>query len=369
MKKTSLLLLIIVVMASFGLTTSAKGGLKLEVSKTLSKQNKTIHLVINASENPGFCYLKLNVEYDSSIIELTEVKNGIITNGSFVSNSQSLLWDSANDSKALGQLAELEFHIIKETKDNKYEITVNAVECYNTNEEEISIIGLEKKDKKENDSSQTTLTTNEDDQPKKNNNSNNEKLLEAIDLALKDNGYQTITNVKNDDSAFVEVVNKKAASMQISEEFKTVDDIVNTYQEILTENYIEIINEKTDKKQVESVLQSALKKAGADTIAELTTEQKKVFVKESEKGMSEISDDIPALSEKIDTQKVVEAIQKVAEQSGNDQLITNKYKYIWLFVGTGSTIVVGVIVIFAVKRTKKQKETVVFSQKDQDENK
>ena len=371
MKKTALIILIFVMVLSLGLTASAKGGLQLDVSKTLDTQSKTIQIVINASKNPGFCYLKLNVNYDSSIVELTEVKNGTVTNGSFISNDQSLLWDSANDCNAEGKMASLEFHIIKETKNDEYEIAINAVECYNINEEDISIIGLEKKEIKSNDSPATIDETKKEEKQEKKSNGNNKELLEAIDLAVKDNGYQNISNVKSDDNAFVENVNENVMSAQMTENFKTVEEIVNTYQEIFTENYAEIVNEKADKEQVEKALQSALKKAGATTIKDLTAEQKEIFVKEFEKGMSEISDDIPVLSEKVDTQTAVEAIQKVIEQNTNSQKSEHDStagKWIWVFVGVGSISIIAAIVIFVVK-IKKQKETKVLSQKNTGEPK
>ena len=360
MKKISLILCIIVIISIIGFTASTKGnGLELKVNKKLDTQNHTVQVEINATENPGFCYLKLNVEYDALQLKLTEVKNGTITNGSFISNTQSLLWDSAKDSKAVGKLATLEFCIIKETKNSEYEISIHAVECYNINEEDISIIGLEKKEKRESKSPEITVATRKDEQQEQNN--SNEELLEAIDLAVKDNGYQSIGDVKSDDNAFIEEVNKNVASLQTTQKFKTVEEIVKAYRKIFTDNYAEIVAEKCDNKRIDEVLQSALKKTGAASIEKLTMEQKKIFVEEFEKEMGEISGDIPVLSKKVDTQTAVEAIQKAVEQSLTEKPATGSFinnKLIWVFIGSGAIIIfVTIIVIFIVRKVKKQTET------------
>ena len=356
MKKTSLLLCVIVIISTIGFTASAKGGLELEVNQKLNTQNQTVQVEINATENPGFCYLKLNVEYDSSILKLTEAKNGTVTNGSFISNAKSLLWDSANDSKAIGQLAVLEFRIIKETNNNDYEITIHAVECYNISEEDINIIGLEKKESK---SSETTKPLRKDEQQDKQNNSN-EKLLEAIDLAVKENGYQTISDVKSDDNSFIEEVNKNIMSLKTTQKFKTVDEIVNTYCKVFTDNYVQMVANQCNQKQIDEVLQSALKKAGATSIEELTPEQKKIFVEVFENEMGKISGDIPVLSKKVDIQTAVEAIQKAVEHSLTEKPETGSFnnQLMWVLIGSGAIIIfVTTIIIFIVRKVKKQPET------------
>ena len=83
------------------------------------------------------------------------------------------------------------------------------------------------------------------------------------------------------------------------------------------------------------------------------------------------ADDIPVLSEKVDTQTAVEAIQKVIEQNTKRQKSEHDStagKWIWVFVGVGSISIIAAIVIFVVK-IKKQKETKVLSQKNTGEPK
>lgn len=354
MKKILLLLFIIVMISTTGVITSAKSGLKLEVDKTINTQNQTIQVKINASENPGFCYLKLNVEYDSAIIKLKEVENGTITNGSFVSNAQSLLWDSAKDSTASGELTTLEFQIMKEVKNNDYNIIIDAVECYNIHEEEVNITGLETK---ESNTSEKSTTTRADKQNEKN---NNEQLLEVIESIIKENGYPSISDIKSDNQSFVERVNKKAASIHLSQRFKTVDEIVNTYREIFIDRYADTVVEKSTNKEVNDVLQSALKKTGAKSLEELTPEQKKTFVEEFEKEMGKISGDIPVLSKKVDTHTAVEAIQKAVKQGSTEKTETEsviKGKQIWIFIGVGIILFVTIIVIFVIKKRKNHNGT------------
>ena len=136
---------------------------------------------------------------------------------------------------------------------------------------------------------------------------------------------------------------------------------MKAYRKIFTDNYAEIVAEKCDNKRIDEVLQSALKKTGAASIEKLTMEQKKIFVEEFEKEMGEISGDIPVLSKKVDTQTAVEAIQKAVEQSLTEKPATGSFinnKLIWVFIGSGAIIIfVTIIVIFIVRKVKKQTET------------
>ena len=115
-----------------------------ETSASLSVSNKSVRagdeftLDVNITDNPGFCYLKLRLSYDKNKFELISADNGEVFPGSFSFSSDAILFDSDKNADSDGKLVTLKFKSKDDIDEGEYIISVNFVESYNFDEENLT---------------------------------------------------------------------------------------------------------------------------------------------------------------------------------------------------------------------------------------
>ena len=115
----------------------------VETSK-ISLDSLTVHageeftVDVNIENNPGFCYLKLRLNYDSDLFEFIEAINGTVSTDSFSSTTEALLWDSDKNTTADGTLVTLKFKAKDNLAEGEYNLGVNFVEGYDYDEEDVT---------------------------------------------------------------------------------------------------------------------------------------------------------------------------------------------------------------------------------------
>ncbi|MGN1442216.1 MAG: InlB B-repeat-containing protein, partial [Acutalibacteraceae bacterium] len=116
-----------------------------DVTEFLTVTNKTVHageeftVDVNIENNPGFCYLKLRLNYDSDSFEFIEAVNGTVSTDSFSSTTEALLWDSDKNATADGTLVTLKFKAKDNLAAGEYTLGIAFVEGYNYDEENITL--------------------------------------------------------------------------------------------------------------------------------------------------------------------------------------------------------------------------------------
>ena len=108
----------------------------------LNVTSKTVHagdeftVNVNLENNPGFCYLKLRVNYDASEFEFIEAINGNISTDSFSVSNGALLWDADSNATEDGTLVTLKFKAVEELAEGNYSLGVSFIEGYDYDEED-----------------------------------------------------------------------------------------------------------------------------------------------------------------------------------------------------------------------------------------
>ena len=117
----------------------------------LNIQNKSVFAgnefstTVVLSDNPGIAYLKLEIDYDDSALELITTTNNQLLSGTYTTSKTIatkpyvLQWMGANNSDSDGDLVTLKFRAKENAVAGDYAISINVAEAYNDLFEDINI--------------------------------------------------------------------------------------------------------------------------------------------------------------------------------------------------------------------------------------
>ena len=109
----------------------------ISLSDVTAAAGQTAVVTISLNKNPGICYLRVKLDYDTSALSLQSAANGSVLD-SFM-NGTNLLWDADSDSYANGVLATLTFAVKDDAPLGSYAISASIKECYNANADDVTI--------------------------------------------------------------------------------------------------------------------------------------------------------------------------------------------------------------------------------------
>ena len=131
-------------------TTKTEEIPKLEVdlnSPTITISNKTatagstIQIPVSLSNNTGFAYLRIALEYDESILSLESVTNCV--SGLVMAQGNNVLsWDSSSSYVGNGELCVLTFKVADGAEVGDYEIKLAVSECYDENTDDVALFAV-----------------------------------------------------------------------------------------------------------------------------------------------------------------------------------------------------------------------------------
>ena len=126
--------------ATFDITVNPATNSKLTTTSKTIHSGEEFTVDVNIENNPGFCYLKLRLNYDAQVFEFVEATNGTISTDSFSTAGNALLWDADSNATADGTLVTLRFRAIEELEVGNYSLGVSFVEGYNYKEEDVAFV-------------------------------------------------------------------------------------------------------------------------------------------------------------------------------------------------------------------------------------
>ncbi len=135
MKKTAIFFISIILLFIFSIGSFAASKGELTVSDVSGKPGETVAVEISLKNNPGIIAIRLDVDYDSSKVDLVEVADGkLLGNGNSTFNNNintvpyTLLWEDATATEnhtENGVLATLKFRISDSATGGNVDIKVN----------------------------------------------------------------------------------------------------------------------------------------------------------------------------------------------------------------------------------------------------
>lgn len=114
---------------------------KISISQKSATPGSTIQLPIVISNNPGIAYLRIALEYDSSVLKLESVTNSIPALVMAQGNN-ILSWDSSSSYMGNGELCVLTFTVAPDAILGDYEIKLTVSECYDENTDDVELYAV-----------------------------------------------------------------------------------------------------------------------------------------------------------------------------------------------------------------------------------
>ena len=150
MKQSVVRLVLLLALAGFclGLPTSAiaseAASTEIAVSAGAGAPGDEVTLNVTLSGNPGMAFLKLKVDYDSSL-SLVSARNKGVLGGTFTVSQTTavkpyvLQWMGASDSAGNGVIATVTFKIASGAAAGSKPVTVTVDECYNASLADVTV--------------------------------------------------------------------------------------------------------------------------------------------------------------------------------------------------------------------------------------
>ena len=118
---------------------------KITVDSKKAMTGKEFTVSVDLTKNPGMAYLKLEMDYDSDVFEFISAKNLNVLSGTYTTSKTTdtkpyiLQWMGAENSTESGNIAELTFKVKENAAVGNYTISINALEAYNEQYEDVEI--------------------------------------------------------------------------------------------------------------------------------------------------------------------------------------------------------------------------------------
>ena len=107
-------------------------------SKT-TQAGQTVTVTVNLKNNPGFMYMRAVPVYDTSVMTLTAVTNGIYPSTTVNVQNTSYIWEADSNITGDGVLLTLTFTIKDGANVGDYTVGIEIKECYNYDEQDVTI--------------------------------------------------------------------------------------------------------------------------------------------------------------------------------------------------------------------------------------
>ena len=148
MRKTIPVLLIFCFTVQLLCISSFAGSAQLSCTSVSGAPGETVSVTVSFSDNPGITSMKLQIEYDRTVLELLSVSDEELFDGfnfipgkDITQNPQPLIWAGAENSVKSGALATVSFRILSGASVGDSQITVLCRQCFDEGEKAIPVVG------------------------------------------------------------------------------------------------------------------------------------------------------------------------------------------------------------------------------------
>ena len=117
-------------------TRAAQSAATITVVEKTAIPGGTVEVPVVLSNNSGFAYIRVTLEYDSSILTLESVTNSV-PELVMAQGNNMFSWDSSSNYTTDGELCILTFNVSEAVEIGSYEITLAVIECYDENTDDV----------------------------------------------------------------------------------------------------------------------------------------------------------------------------------------------------------------------------------------
>ena len=142
MKKILSLILCVLLITGVTAAAGSPAALEMRIQETVSKPGETVEIPLALTQNPGFCYLKVNFTYDPAKLELVRIDNGNVSTDAFTVTDKAITWDTDKNAMGTGTLCTFVF-TVKQNAEGAANVTVTPAQCFNYDEQTVSANGCE----------------------------------------------------------------------------------------------------------------------------------------------------------------------------------------------------------------------------------
>lgn len=375
MKRIFSIIITIVLLYSCMLYAFAAGNTLVYSDKAVVEKNTISLIPVKIKNNTGIMGFRITVKSIAENVKVVSVKRGEIAktgnfNTSFGNKDDEfdVLWNSTEEIKDDGtlfivgvktdnfferQTLELSY-TEKDTFNGKFEdvsltcenIEISCVQGVTTKQEEITEI--EKSEKK---NSFVGLT--------------DEQIVDGVKLTLQQINKDSLDSIKPDDrEKFVEMLNKNLQTMTNSTQnfYSNFQEAKLKYNSAYKSFFVDKVLNSAKNEDVKSAIEYALEKNNLKSINDLNEKNEVKFLKDVEKSLQDLNQDIPSVSDDVDSDTGISAVKKLygglaltESSENNTPPESSNYTLILIIVLVSAALAILIIVLVRKMRPKGEK--------------
>ena len=319
-----------VIILSSSFIAFADDGYIVSSPDIAAKQEESITIPINLSQNKGLMGFRITVRYPEDKLKLTNVSSGSLTaDGLFnttVSSYEALkgefdiLWSDSKETKSDGTLAVMTYSI-KSTADNgkcSIELSYSQDDTFNEKLEDVKLkcspikvtVG-EEEQTAEPETEATTKSNNDTSQIV-----SDDYLVSSVNEITNSFGKSDIEQLdKNEQKTALEYVNNRVESFGGGKKYSDFEELKTDYSKALKNEAVRKVLESTDDERIAAAKNEVLKEYGVSSFKEIPKEKKK---EANEKMLQKLKDsgaDLSGFENINDEETVAEKLDDIVSQS------------------------------------------------------
>ncbi len=326
MKRISTIILSFLMIIIFMLPGFA-AGVSVSAESTALSLTDTSLIEVTTGGNTGMMGFKITVKYDVEKVDIISVSKGTVsTKGNFISNfgtndgEFNVVWNNTSEVKEDGSLFVLGVKAKNHFDASKIELTCSQPDTFNEKYEDvvlnckaISVSCKKGEEPTTQEPAQQKETAEKKSESKKALPADDTQVKDAIDIALKDSGYQKISEVESNDTDFVDKVNKNIEKISGEKsKFRNVTEARRAYNAAVEKSFLEAVNNSTAKpEQIKEAIEKAMVACSVTSLDKIDAKTLPKFLKAVEKELKAVDENIPSLTKELDDESAFKAIKKV----------------------------------------------------------
>lgn len=292
-----------------------------------AKSGGNVIIPVEIYGNSGIMGFKINVEYDTSVLNSPLVHKGKITEQGMLNDSIGvsdegsfdILWSNTENALGDGTIFLLSFKV-NETNDKKTVIKLNYSQPDTFNEawEDVTLdlnrieVDIVSELPTEIHSEETTKIEAND----------GEYIKSAVEIALGEMNKNNLGALDDDEKTqLVDRTNEIIVQLGgNSDSFSDFDSLNDAYCDSVEQEYVKDTLSAVDSDKIDSAINSALDRFDKETIEELAPDEKSEFAKLVENELKLIAGDVDTISDKLSAEDALAAIGRL--QRENEESVT-----------------------------------------------
>lgn len=325
MKKILCSLLAFIITFAFFVPAFA-AGVMVSAQQTALSTEQTSLIAVNISGNEGIMGFKIVVKYNIEKIDIVSVSKGTVTNkGSFISNfgtndgEFNVVWNNTNEIKEDGSLFVIGVKAKQNFDSAKISLSFSQPDTFNEQYKDVVFSCKDIAVSCKKGEGPTTQPVSEKVTEKTGDNTTaptapqTSQIKDAVDIALKDNGYKKISDVEKTDTKFVEKVNGNLEKINgNADTYRNLSEVKRAYDNAIETEFLEAVNNSIAAPEtIKDAIETAMVECSVTSLDELDEKALPKFLKAVEKNLKALDDKIPSLTDSLDEESAMKTVKKL----------------------------------------------------------